>query len=446
MILLYNSVTVIVMAAIAFIATGRLSRGDRSSANIAVLAALVIYAAPLLMDVIVGAPDYTIVWNMNQAQQDINTSIIYNFSIILLSLTLLHVGRSIWSRGALRLSAPQSDRKPTLKRVLLGYKNKKKIRFVFYITIAFLPIALVVLSPDPGLYLSYGEVALQGLSGPPENAAWYTAIAGAAALSVLGVTALILESGNPLRMLAYLLPILLSSVFIFGKRTLFILSSIMIILTLYHRRVLVGKNLKISLFIFVVVGMVFSFGYQTAQRGISFSNTSNGPLGPYEIARLDYGRDHTLKLAIFSELRPDLVKILPYRGASFIFDALFFILRSVWPGKPFTHAAYITGAAWGYDATEWTWGFTTSFMDQAISNLSWIGILIGPLFICFVCRVGDRAKSPLARLLTPVVAVLLLVLQIPAWLPIAALWLFALFRGGLRSSRELVRPRRFATR
>jgi hypothetical protein len=66
---------------------------------------------------------------------------------------------------------------------------------------------------------------------------------------------------------------------------------------------------------------------------------------------------------------------------------------------------------------------TTTWLDEAIANFSWPGMAIGPVLIGLICRVGDSRGSAMVRVLTVVVAVLLMSVHAIAFWPVFILWL-----------------------
>jgi hypothetical protein len=145
----------------------------------------------------------------------------------------------------------------------------------------------------------------------------------------------------------------------------------------------------------------------------------------YENFRVDYGRDHATKLALYSELNPDQIQILPARFETLVFYATLYLKREKWPEKPWPYAVYFTSAALDLPPQSLGWGFTTSCFDEALSNVGWIGLAISPLLVAMICRAGDGSRNPIVRALTLLVASLLLVVQLSAFWFLALFWLIA---------------------
>jgi hypothetical protein len=158
--------------------------------------------------------------------------------------------------------------------------------------------------------------------------------------------------------------------------------------------------------------------------------------------RIDFGRDNGIRLAIFSELNPEYLQILEYRGQSVLFNLTFFVPRSVWPDKPWPYSVYSTAAVFNLRPDYLGWGVTTSWLEEAIANFSWLGFLLGPLLITLVARIGDSTGEPVVSFLTKLVVSLLLTVQLAAWIYLALLWVGALLRAQFIKRRNEIKRRR----
>jgi hypothetical protein len=172
----------------------------------------------------------------------------------------------------------------------------------------------------------------------------------------------------------------------------------------------------------VLIVSIFSSSYQTGVRG----GTSDFE-EVYEGFRVDYGRDSNIKMAIFAELYPQELQILEYRGESLFFYLTMYIPRQSWPEKPMPYRHYVTSAAFMIPPKLWTWGLTTSFLEEAIANFSWFGMILGPSLISIICRVGDSRSNPLISPLTVLVAILFLAIDLSAFSPLFFIWLMMIF-------------------
>jgi hypothetical protein len=182
-----------------------------------------------------------------------------------------------------------------------------------------------------------------------------------------------------------------------------------------------NKRLIVSALVGLVLIGVFSFVYQSNFRSMGPTLGSYDQV--YDNVRIDYGRDHEIKMAIYAELYPNEMQILEYRGESLLFDLGMYVPREMWPEKPFPYAQYVTSAMLRTPPRLWGWGMTTSWLDEAIANFGWLGMLLGPLVLSVICRVGDATRNALVVGLTILVGSLLLAVHLPAFMPIFILWL-----------------------
>jgi hypothetical protein len=151
---------------------------------------------------------------------------------------------------------------------------------------------------------------------------------------------------------------------------------------------------------------------------------SSGGRELYDNLRIDFFRDSRVEMSVFAMLHPERMQIVEYPGQTLLFDALFFVPRSVWPDKPWPYAVYFTSSMLSiYPPRSLGWGMTTSWLDEMVANFGWWGLLAAPLSLLAACRLGDSFRWPTLSLLTSLVVVLFLALQLAAFLGVFALWI-----------------------
>jgi hypothetical protein len=139
--------------------------------------------------------------------------------------------------------------------------------------------------------------------------------------------------------------------------------------------------------------------------------------------RVDYGRDNNLKAAIFCELADaGDVQILDFRGQSMLFYLTMYVPRRLWPEKPWPYAVYMTAYSLHTRPVDLGWGLTTSFLDEAVANFGWAGLVIGPLTFTLLLRICDLSPDPLVKVIGVLVACLLMTVQFVAFAPLAIAW------------------------
>jgi hypothetical protein len=209
-----------------------------------------------------------------------------------------------------------------------------------------------------------------------------------------------------------------------GKRYIVAEALMLVILALWYRGAATGKKLAWTVASGAIALCVFSVVYQSNMRGISFDPLSRDTT--LENARIDYTRDSRVKMAIYSEIYPERMRILEYRGQNLVYYATLLVPTTVWQDKPYSYASYFTSAMLNTYPQKIGWGMTTGVFDEAIADLGLLGILIGPLLVRWLCSAGDSVHGWGTHILTCLVACLLMSVQLTAFLPLLLMWLISL--------------------
>ena len=401
----------------------KLAQGIYNSILIVIPILFLVTGIPLFLDIIIGVPSYKNFPGFAISSQDTLTTIIYCVYMLAIPPFWWHLGK-----------VDRSQKTNTQNDPLSGMW-----RLIVYLVIPS-PAIFLLFVPDPTAYLTYGIVIQETTESFLQ---YYVMLQLLSSLSVLASMAILLDTKDT-RLLyikfIFLLPWLLLSFVLFGKRTIVAIALFLFFLALWHRGYLRGAWLTVFTGMILTTLLVFSYLYQIQVRTIQADNF-------YENFRIDYGRDDVIKMTIYSELHPERIQILEYRGQSLLFYASIYIPRNVWPTKPLPYASYFTSAIFFVPAGLWDWGMTTSWLEEAIANFSWFGLIMGPLVIVTVCRIGDSSKNPITMSLTALNASLLLVLQLAAFMPFMLLWIAINVLGWLnkRQIKHKVKHRRYAS-
>ena len=113
---------------------------------------------------------------------------------------------------------------------------------------------------------------------------------------------------------------------------------------------------------------------------------------------------------------------------SLLFDATMLVPRTWWPDKPWPYAVYATAASFRLPVRFLGWGVTTSWLEEAVANMGWGGLIAGPLLIAWICRIGESTQDTIVRLLTILVSSMLLAVQAVAFVPVILIWGAAIFQ------------------
>lgn len=166
-----------------------------------------------------------------------------------------------------------------------------------------------------------------------------------------------------------MLPNLIFACLLNGKRTSVFMCIIGILMILILKNTIKNKKNIISIIIVSLMILLVYGNYYN--KGVTQDENS------YLSYRINYGRDDTLKMTIYSEMNDE--KILEHRGQTLLYYLTFYIPRDLWEYKPYPYATYFTSALVGLDTVaNLGWNMTTSIYDEVLSNFGWLGIILLP--------------------------------------------------------------------
>lgn len=411
------------------------------SIDIVLIFYFVFFGVPLLLDVVIGQPSYNIFPAIRMAVKDENTFVIYCLYVVIVPIIWWYTGRPKNNRQSPRILINTSNLFSKIIQLPQNYKLGKKLKFLIKLicyALLFLPIILWFFSPNPNIYSTYGAV-WSGLLSEAESS-YHNLIHFSCVFSLLGLMGLIFLQKNhklyPLNFyfwLTLLIPSLIA-IWLNGKRSMIVYTIFTITISLLIKGLLKGGKLLILFVIIVFSFGLFSYSYQTSLvRSIANDKV-------YDITRLDYGRDHLLKIAIYSELNSNNIKILDYRFQTIYHALVLYVPRFLWAEKPipYNYERYITSASMKIPVKDFTFGITSTLLAETLSNFGWFGLLIGPISISLFCRIGDSTNNQFMVIFTSLVATRLLLLSLGAVLPMIILWIFLIiiFKYNLAKARK----------
>ncbi|WP_342475615.1 hypothetical protein NST70_02140 [Weizmannia sp. FSL K6-0777] len=397
------------------LAVKKIISGEKYTIYFAFIMFFFFFYVPVLLDTIIGKPNYTYELGFILSSQDKVTLYIYLLYIFIIPVIW-------WVTGKNKKRFNKYDKDNSM---LNGYI----LRLLLYISLVS-PLIAVVFAPQPSIYLHYGAVLTENMYG--EISDYHTLLSSLTFLSVISGISLILTNKN-FSFLVFFLIIFFIGVdcWINGKRAIMALAVMLLIYSLWNKNVFNKSVLILTSICSCLFILLFSNLYQNSLRyekeQISSFNEK------YHNFRVDFGRDDVTKMAIYAELHPENLKILEYRGQSLLFDLTMFIPRDFWPNKPWPYAVYLTSALLMLPIQYFGWSMTTSWLEEAIANFSWFGFILGPLWISVICRIGDAHKNILIKSLTIIVSCLFIVLQLAAFAPFFILWLLLIIIDMVRS-------------
>lgn len=412
---LLNITTFLWLAFWAWRAVKGLVAGSSHSILFAILIHFFFAGVPVLLDVLFGKPDYSMLPGLYLASRDTATSIIYCLYISAVPVFWWWTGIGNNRLGVKNSSstinyASLQEIKPALQLIL----------FILLIS----PLIAWMYSPEPGVYFNYGAAA-QDLFRFDTEAEYHDNISLTCFLSLIGATGLLaLQKRINILMIIFLLPWIILVFWLNGKRHIVAFAIVLIGYVFWQKGYLKGRRFVVASILAVLTIFIFSFVYQAQVRELDNKSVDAGEF--YDGIRVDYGRDAGIKMAIYAELYPDKLNILEYRGQSLFFHLTMFVPRSIWPQKPLPYAQYFTSAALLSPPKLWNWGLTTSVLEEGIANFSWFGMILAPLLLSVICRIDDARRNPLISPITVLLASLFLTVEMTAFWPLFYLWLVSI--------------------
>lgn len=348
---------------------------------------------PVLFDLLIGIPEYFIWFEpLETAMHHETTCHIYNVYVALSFLILLSYKK-------------KRDKRKYEYNSKLNYiiQHTKQSNILSYIIIP-LPFIYAVSQYGVSMFLQYTSLAHRGV----EDSGFINFLLMLS--SFFAITNFLKLPKKNLFHILLLLIYLFLAVFLNGKR--YIIVTLLIMLLYYYEQRSHGTSKKINLkliYSLIAIGIVlFSFFYFATVR---FDHSANDNM--YAMLRIDFGRDDVTKFVIhreFIENKP----ILDYPGQSVLSTIFAWVPRDIWPSKPYPHFRYLTAAIINADIDDQFAGMTPSIYEMSIANFGFIGIILTPFVLLYLCKFADKSNSLESKLLYLLIIINLLTQAIDA--------------------------------
>jgi hypothetical protein len=415
-----NLLTLVCLTAWAILAGMDLASRQRRSISVVVLVFCLFYGLPLALDLFVGQPEYISFPGFREPAWSAKVAVAYDIFVMACPIFW-------WVTASRKRIQPG-------KPVDLTALNR--IRFLLW-ALLISPVIALAFAPDPGFYAHYGAVV--GTSFTPRIEQYHPVIGASCLMSAVAGLGLLISQPRMAPTFFRILPFVLLTSWLTGKRSDLFLLVVLIWITFWVRGKITPTVLLAGGLVTGVGFFIYSGWYQETLRPTAASS----PQVAYETARIDYGRDHDLKLAMYCEIT-NARQILSYRGESLVFYLTMAVPRSVWPEKPLPYSTYMAAAALNVKPRFFGWSVTTSILDEAITNFGWFGLLVGPLALTLICRIGDRS-DPLGKSLSVLIACLLLTVEITVFATLFLSWaLYLVWSQWATRPRPRLKPFRYA--
>lgn len=403
----------------ALVAAHRLARGERATILFAMPIHFLLCGLPLLLDEVYGLPQYQLFPGFFAATRDTKTSLIYAAYVAIVPLVwwwIAFPGRRT-PVIPMRTLTPNAGAGPGVAPLDL-----------FLFGLLFVPVVLALMSPDASMYLEYSSGARNIQNRPYMTRLFHVGVVKAIQVSILAAAVLLYRARWPRLAAILLLPIVGVDLWLHGKRNAVVMMLAAFLYALWRRRALVGYKLYVSAVASLLLLIAYSSFYQKELRFKEEFVRKQSEQFWHDNFRIDFGRDHGIKLAIYTELYPSkTTPIIEERGQSVIMTVFMWIPRAVWDDKPATYAWKLLTASMNREPPG-QGGLTTNVLGEAIANFSWLGLFLGPLAVPLMCRIGDSCRDEWISVLTVLIVVYLQIVHFPQWAIVAYLWIALVVR------------------
>jgi len=380
---------------------------------------LIFYVLPMTLDYLTGLgfnPAYKYVV---ESLEDEKTSVFYNFYVSGLILFFIWHSKKIKLRGK-KERLYLGDRATIVISKFLKYYNKF---FTLYFIVLLIPIILTFVIGDLEFYRSYNDRKTAYNDLPEAHSLIVKFILLGVVLISFLITCILLDKKFFKKDRTFLVPLLVLVLGIYfwihGKRSIVANYLIIQYTFLLISKAIPSRQIIRQLIVVLVafIGFLIAYGKNIAEETFR----------TYWGLRLDFSRDYGLKFVLHNDLFLQR-HILPYDFSSFLFNIFFYIPRELWSEKPQPYAVYFTNSAFGNFGKDeiFGWGLTTSIFSEHISNIGWLGLLTAPLLIFYIFKKENESNDPLFKLLSILIAILLLVLQPISFMVLILLYLVLL--------------------
>ena len=360
------------------------------------------------------------------AIKDSYTNILYDFFCVFTMLILLYFGNKYSTK---------------VVRQNLTVIRLKSSAIVFLLALLmFLPVAGVIFSPDPSVYYVFSFLYAHNFSYSLASVVYHNHVMifidYIAFFSILSYYYYKSTSKK-----AVFLTIVSSCILVWvdGKRGILAMLIVGFILVDFlkwrsksYKKLIIKSVLLILLFAgYFAIYSVFADKYTDDSNFITYNAY--------------FSRLGEVKMSIYSRsLGPN--SMLPYDGATIIYDLFAFVPRTLWPDKPYGFFNYLTSFAYFGNGSNFLEGsnYQVNIWSEYFANFGLLGSIISVALILFVVRYSEKSSNRLVKMLGGVFVLTYMILGFEMIVMLEFyLWIFLVVRGRLNSPSGKVFQRHF---
>lgn len=374
MLLFFTLITIIIDLFYLFVSLKAVLKNRYSILHLCSILFFIIQVLPLVVDMFNDVNSLgTHTKYLYNALTDENTAYLYNLFAIFVMVGLTSTAQKF-----------------AHKRVNIMFQRTKAVNSFYRLCIVllmFAPVAAVILAPTPEIYTnfsyfythSYNPLAVEYLY----HRLVMPYIIYLSFLSILVYYYLI--KGSTSKNIIMLLSSVIC-IWIDGKRGLLAFLIVGILLVDFI------KNQTQSNWKLVKKGALLSCVFIAYFAVYSMFTTKNTDDSFYETYDAYFSRESEVKLSIYSRLNG--ADMLPYDGATLLYDITCYIPRFLWEDKPYGFFNYLTAYAYNGHAETFMEGsnFQVNIWSEYIANFGLLGCILSLLFIIGIVRVSERSN------------------------------------------------------
>ncbi|HBI93265.1 MAG TPA: hypothetical protein DDY58_13085 [Terrisporobacter glycolicus] len=391
-------ITVIILSIIIAIYSVKKSKRSNKSIYFIYLVFWFIYVLPLMCDLIIGKPNYGARFNgFRLSYDDEYTRFFYATYILVVQFIMLIVGNKKYVIIKSKVKY-KNDRLKEIKNT--EYKDNRIIENIL-LFFSILTVLLVIIFPVSKYILL--DMSWRDSGKIIEGLNYYSTIERFSYISIVSCIICLFNKKYSMLLKVVLLIVLYMTICSESKRSIiFFAGVILIAYMIYNTEYKKRKNIYLLAYLGVIAAIMYSVYIKLEFRG--YVNSSQ----LYTTMRIDFGRDDTVKLVIYSLLNPNKMKILDYPGQSIICQIGTIFPLQLLGVKSIGYNAFLTAALIGQPVERSINWMTTSILDETIANYGFWGFWIAPVIIGLMARVTDKLTREMIPITIGAIVLLLM--------------------------------------
>lgn len=378
--ILLNYITIIIGSICAFKALKKVISSNYSLLHLCTILFFVIQIVPLIID---GFYDISEIERRTPyeyiAMTDPTTSTIYDIFCIISILLLLLLGDRY---------ARYSNKIQISKNI----SNNNTLRVLFSV-LAFIPIVGILLAPEPNVYFTFSYFYTHSYT---VTSAFYHNHVMLYFNYIAFFSIICYYYLNNGRKYCGLVTLLSSFIVVWvdGKRGFLAMFIVAVILIDFIRKRYANNKQLIRKAILLVIVFLSYFAVYSVRTNKSTDDSTYITYNAY------FSRETEVKMAIYSRLDGN-TKMIPYDGATLLYDVTAFVPRSLWSEKPYGFFNYLTSYAYFGNGENFlsSSNFQVNIWSEFIANIGLVGYLLSVLFVLFIVRKSERSQNKALNLL-----------------------------------------------